>query len=171
MSLIAGIENVDGTLGEQIAWQDDALPDGTRPSQITIPAACELDGGRAGCTDGRVGQQSQHTYRFSLLLSALSPTLTLSLFLSFVVCYLSDGSVVFRCIRGCWLLAVMLHSGRSLSTTIYTSKIKSALPAAIFVPVRCGSHRSPPTHAPSLHFLRCRDSINASILTGLAALY
>ena len=42
-----GIENVDGTYGEQIAWHDTAFP--VANTAITIPAECEIGSGSGTC--------------------------------------------------------------------------------------------------------------------------
>ena len=59
-----GIENVDGTYGEQIAWHNPAFP--AANTAITIPAECEIGGGSGTCEANQWQVQVFHDLHFQM---------------------------------------------------------------------------------------------------------
>jgi hypothetical protein len=59
-----GIENVDGSEGEQIAWNDATFP--VANTAITIPSECEIGGGTGECAENQWQVRVYHDLHFQM---------------------------------------------------------------------------------------------------------
>ena len=61
-SVAVGVENVDGSEGEQISWHDDEFP--APRTAITIPSECEVNRGAGECEEGHWRVRVFHDLHF-----------------------------------------------------------------------------------------------------------